>query len=254
MHILIQADTHLKKVSFVDSPAEPSHGITSFSTKVKLLVKQTANQAPAILCAILAKLRLDDPDIVCVDATGNYISPEAFPKAKTAFDETLSDTTNAGKLTCRFEIRSQRSSFHSIKLGVWDILQQYKVWFKKSAAPVKKISLAPMGFWVNVHPSFASANVFRHKICTSIENNYPDDKDLLTEHNLPEKYNAPEIYLNRSKLNAEYRNPDGTTTPIATEAFVMYANAEDFPRLMALINTQISSLHNPLKQDDPIFI
>jgi hypothetical protein len=170
----------------LDSPAEPNHGITPFSTEVEFLVKQIANQAPTIICAILAKLGLDDPDIVFADATGKYISPEAFPKAKTNFDEKFSVTTNAGKLTCRFEIRSQRSSFHSIKLGVWDILQKYKAWFKKSAARVKTISLSRMGVSVNVHPSFASANVFRHEICTGIENKYPTDPTILTEHNLSE--------------------------------------------------------------------
>jgi hypothetical protein len=133
-------------VAALDSPAKPNHGITSFSTEVEFLVKRTANQAPVILCAILGKLCLDDPDIVFADAAGTHISPAAFPKAMTDFDEKFSVTTNAGKLSCRFEIRSQRSSFHSIKLGVWDILQKYKVWFKKSAAPVKMISLRTMGF------------------------------------------------------------------------------------------------------------
>jgi hypothetical protein len=86
---------------------KPNHGITSFSTKVEFLDKQTANQAPTILCVILAKLRLDDPDIVFADAAGKYISPEAFPKAKADFDEQFSVTLNAGKLTCRFVLEWQ---------------------------------------------------------------------------------------------------------------------------------------------------
>jgi hypothetical protein len=103
------------------------------------------------------------------------------------------------------------------------------------------------------HPSFARANVFRQEICNSIETNYPADMTILTEHNLSEKYIAPEVYLNRCKLNAKYSNNDGTKTPIATKAFVMYANADDFLRSMTLL-TQVSTLRNPTKTDEPFFI
>jgi hypothetical protein len=136
---------------------------------------------------------------------------------------------------------------------VWDILKKYKVWFKRSAAPVKKISLSTMGFWVNVHPSFASANVFRHKICTGIENHYPTDPTLLTEHNFSENYTAPEIYLNRCKLNTEYSNNDGTKNPTVTEALVMYPDSADLARSMTLL-TQVSPLRTPIHAEDPFFI
>jgi hypothetical protein len=72
-------------------------------------------------------------------------------------------------------------------MGTWDILQKYGVFFKKSAAPVKKISLAMISFWVNVHPSSASAHVFRAKICDSIQDNYNDDNDLLEKLKLDRK-------------------------------------------------------------------
>jgi hypothetical protein len=95
--------------------------------------------------------------------------------------------------------------------------------------------------------------VFRHEICTGIENNYPTDPTILTDHNLFDNYIAPKIYLNQCKLNAKYSDNDGTTTPIATEALVMYADADDFSRLMTLL-TQESSLRNPINDDDPFFI
>jgi hypothetical protein len=86
--------------------------------EVEFLVKHAANQAPAILCAILAKFRLDDPEIVFVDATNDaYILQEAFPTEKTAFDDTFSVTTKAGKSTCRFKISSQ-SAVRSIPLNL----------------------------------------------------------------------------------------------------------------------------------------
>jgi hypothetical protein len=75
----------------------------------------------------------------------------------------------------------------------------------------------------------------------------------LTEHNLSENYIAPKIYLNRCKLNVEYSKDNGTKNPIATEAFVMYADAADFSRLMTLL-TKVSSLRNPINDDDPFFI
>jgi hypothetical protein len=60
-------------------------------------------------------------------------------------------------------------------MGVWEILQKYGVFFKKSAAPVKNTTLSMMGFWVNVYPRFASSHVFHAEICDSIRENYTND-------------------------------------------------------------------------------
>jgi hypothetical protein len=160
----------------------------------------------------------------------NASNQAEMPLDKSTFDEIFSTTLASGRLTCRFEIQSERHTFHSIKMGTWDILQKYGVFFKKSAAPVKKISLAMVGFWVNAHPSFASAHVFRAEICDSIQDNYNNNDNLLEKFKLDRKYNEPEIYLERRKLTAPFHSPDGTTSSIETEAFVTFANADDLNR------------------------
>jgi hypothetical protein len=125
--------------------------------------------------------------------------------------------------------------------------------FLKSAAPVKKISLAMMGFWVNVHPSSVSAHVFRAEICDSIQDNYNADNDLLKKLKLDRKYNEPEIYLGRRKLTAPFHSLDGTTSSIETEAFITFADATDLHRVVALL-TMISSFKIPTSPAAPMCI
>jgi hypothetical protein len=176
-----------------------------------------------------------------------------FGTEKATFDDVFSTTSFAGRLTCRFEIKSDRHTFHPIKSGVWDILQKHGVYFKKSAAPVTKISLSMLGFWVNVHPIFASPHVFHAEICESIQLPYSSDPALLKRLNLAPEYTDPDIYLERRKLSAQFHSPDGTTSPIDTEAFVTYADSEDFTRSVVLL-TRISTFKTPLASSAPLFI
>jgi hypothetical protein len=202
---------------------------------------------------ILAKLVLDEPTIVFNAAGHQRLNQAEMPLDKATFDEVFLTTSASGHLTCRFEIESERRTFHPIKMGTWDILQKYGVFFFKSTAPVKKISLSMMGFWVNVRPSFASAHVFRAEICDSIQENYNADNDLLEKLKLDRKYNEPEIYPERRKLTGHFHSPDGTTSSIETEAFVTFANADDFHCSVALL-TMISSFKIPTSPAAPMFI
>jgi hypothetical protein len=141
-----------------------------FATEVEFLMKSNVNQAPAILSLILAKFVLDKPTIVFNDAAANKRVHQAeMWSDKETFDDVFCATSSSDRLTCRFEIQSVRRSFHPIKMGVWDVLQNCCVFVKTSAAPVKKISLVTMGFGANVHPSFASSHVFHAQICESIQ-------------------------------------------------------------------------------------
>jgi hypothetical protein len=194
----------------LDAPAAPTHGIYSYSTTVEFLMRSNASQAPVILSVLLAKLVLDEPTIIFNGAGNQRLNHAKMPLDKATFDKVFSTTSASGHLTCRFEIQFERRTFHPIKMGTWDILQKYGV--LKSAAPVKEISLAMMGFWVKVHPSFASAHVFRAEICNSIQDNYNNDDDLLEKVKLDRTYNAPEIYLKRHKLTAPFHSSNGTTS------------------------------------------
>jgi hypothetical protein len=73
------------------------------------------------------------------DAVANHIDIDPFPSSKTAFDERFLTSTHNGKISCCFEMRSSQKSFHSIKVGVWDIFQRYKIWFRKSPGPLKRL-------------------------------------------------------------------------------------------------------------------
>jgi hypothetical protein len=237
----------------LDTHAAPDHGIYSYSTEVEFMMKTTASNAPTILSLILAKLVVDEPTIVFNNADNKRIHQSELLTDKANFNEVFSTTSFAGRLTYRFEVQSDRHSSHPIKLGVWDILQQHGVYFKKSTAPVKKILLSMMGFWVNVQPSFASSFVFRPEIIESIQKLYNDTPELLEKLNLALKFNEPDIYLERRKLNASFHDADGTTSNIATEAFVIYANVDNSARATALI-TCIPTLKTPSSPLSPLFI
>jgi hypothetical protein len=191
----------------LDATAAPDHGVYAYLTEVGFLMKTTARQAPAILSLILAKLVPDEPTIIFNDVDNKRINQSKLPTEKATFDDIFSSTSSAGHLTCCFEIKSDRRSFHPIKMGVWDILQQHGVYFKKSTAPVKKISLSTLGFWANVHPSFASPHVFHAEICESIQLPYSSNPALLKQLNLAPEYTDPDIYLERRKLLAHSSMP-----------------------------------------------
>jgi hypothetical protein len=131
----------------LDAPAAPTYGIYSYSTTVESLIRSNASQAPVILSLILPKLVLDEPMIVFNAAGNQRLNQAKMSLDKATFDIVFSTTSASGRLTCRFEIQSERHMFYPIKMGTtWDILQKYGDLFLKSAAPVKKISLAMMVF------------------------------------------------------------------------------------------------------------
>jgi hypothetical protein len=115
-----------------------SIGLYSFLTEVQFDVATTGNRAPALMLSVLRQLATDNPDIVFCNAVANHIDIDQFPSSKAAFDELFSTSKHNGKLSCCFEIRPGQKSFHSIKIGVWDILQRYKIWFRKSPGPLKR--------------------------------------------------------------------------------------------------------------------
>jgi hypothetical protein len=110
-----------------------------------------------------------------------------------------------------------------------------------------------MGFWVNMHPTFANAHVFRAEICDNIQENNNDNDDILENLKLDRNYAEPEIYLERRKLTAPFHSTDGTTSSIETEAFVTFVNADDLNRAVTLI-TMISSFKTPASTTAPMFI
>jgi hypothetical protein len=139
-------------------------GIYSYVAELEFNVKKNGQFAPSIGGQLLAKLILENAGIVFIDGTRQRITVDDFPTSKAAFDDIFCTMTAAGKLSCKFVIRSEQSSFHAIKIGVWDILQKHQIWFKPAPGPVKKTPLVAIGFWLNLHPGFASPRVFHTQI------------------------------------------------------------------------------------------
>jgi hypothetical protein len=85
-------------------------------------------------------------------------------------------------------MQSAYSSFHTIKTGVWDILQKNQIWFKCAPGPVKKTPLVVIGFWLNLHPGFTSHRVFHTQIMHNVEEQYALKTDVIQAFSLPSEY------------------------------------------------------------------
>jgi hypothetical protein len=227
-------------------------GIYSYAVELELTVKTNGQFAPSLVIKILAKLLLDEPDIAFVDSKGQRITVDEFPTSKTDFDDVFSTTTTGGRLSCQFEIQSFRHSFHAIKIGAWDVLHDNKVWFKRAPGPVKKTALVAIGFWMNLHPGFASPRVFHSEIAQDLATQYEQHHDVIQKFKLPAKFTAVELYLSRRKIQAQYPQ-NGTNQPISTDALMTYANKEHAE--MAIIQlTHMSSFRKAVSGTDPMFI
>jgi hypothetical protein len=98
-------------------------GVYAYPTETEFTVKTNGEYAPAIVVKVLAKIVLDEPDVVFIAGDRSHIMVDTFPQSKSEFDEAFCTSSFGDKLTCKFEIQSSRHSFHSIKIGVWDILK-----------------------------------------------------------------------------------------------------------------------------------
>jgi hypothetical protein len=74
-------------------------GVYSYPTEIEFMVKMNGRFAPAIIVKILAKLVLDEPDIVFVDGDRTRIMVDNFPQSKKEFDEKFCASTSSNKLS-----------------------------------------------------------------------------------------------------------------------------------------------------------
>ena len=233
---------------------QTSLGLYSFATEAQFELKRVDDKAPALLCRLLKLLRAKEETMVFFDGAGAPINVDEFPSDKSTFDEIFSTFTKRDMLYCRFEIRSTRKSFHEIKLDAWNILEPFKIWLRRSPGPIEKLPLTAMGFWINVHPTFAQPHAWLDEIKISIEDNYPD-ADAAKKLNLPEKYKQPDnTYISRSRVSGQYHDTDDDQDKaIDADVLMMYANSDDYETSMTMV-TQVSYYATPKSTTSPMFI
>jgi hypothetical protein len=205
-------------------------GIYAYFAALEFNVKKNGQYVPALVAKILAKLVLDDPDIVFVDSARQRIHIDDPPTSKADFDAVFSTSTSGGRLSCKFEIQSTKTSFHAIKIGVWELLQAHHVWFKRAPGRVEQTPLVALGFWLNAHPGLASPSVFRTEITQDIEKQYSNNPEVLANFRLPAEHNPVEMYLSRNKIHTEHTD-GGNTQAMDTEVLMLYATKKARPNL-----------------------
>jgi hypothetical protein len=228
-------------------------GIYSYTVELEFTAKTNGQLDPSLVVKILAKLLLDEPDITFVNSKCQRITVDEFPTSKADFDDVFSTTTTGEGLSCQFEIQSFRNSFHAIEIGAWDVLHDNKVWFKRVPGPVnKKTALIAIGFWMNIHPGFASPRVFHSEIAQDLATQYEQHPDVIKKFKLPETFTAVDLYLSRRKIQAQYPQ-NGTTQPISTDALMTNADKEHSE--MAIIPlAHMSPYRKAGSAFDPMFI
>jgi hypothetical protein len=228
-----------------------ANGVYAYPTVLRLDVSANARNAPHLISLLLAKLQLDEPNIAFTDSNEVSIDNNDLPQDKANFDNAFDIATKRNALHCHFIIKSSRT-FHQLKVGVWDILQKHKIWLDKSPGPIKKTNLVPMGFWLHVHPGFASPKAFHTQLCNDLEAKYSDPATLaacnLSADDLPTNYSQPDVYFASSKCKGSYDNK-----PLHTNALCMYGSKPDFDRTTHMI-TRLSSFATTEDDTTPMYV
>jgi hypothetical protein len=229
-----------------DHASSIDNGVFAYHAVIKLDVDKNGRNAPGIVSAILAKIQLDEPTVVFTDKDTHRIDNDDLPTDKTTFDAAFAVTTNRNALYCHLVINSART-FHQIKVGVWDLLQNHKVWLEKSPGPITKTDLVPMGFWLHVHPGFASTRAFHNQLTRNISSHYVDSP-VVAELNLPSELTEPDVFFTPAKCNGTYEQH-----PISSNALCMYGVRTDADRITLLV-TRICSFATTIDNKTPMYV
>jgi hypothetical protein len=194
---------------------------------------------------ILAKMQLDKASIVFTDGNDRRIDIHNLPQAKLLFDAAFVTATKRKSLHCHFIIQSSRS-FYQIKIGIWDLLQEHRVYLDKTPGTIKTTDLIPMGFRLHVHPGFASTRAFHTQICEDLLLKYANTN--LDALGLPATFTEPDIFFTPTKRKGILDSQD-----IQTNAMTMYSTREDFDRATTLL-TRLSTFAGLDDNKSPLYV
>jgi hypothetical protein len=213
---------------------------------LRLDVEKNGRNAPPIVSQLLAKMLLDEPSLIVYDANDNRFDNDAFPSDKESFDLAFAPSTQRNSFRCHFSVTITRR-FHELKVSVWDLLQRHRVFLDRSPGPTNKRNLVAMGFWLHVHPGFASPRAFGAQINADLQNRY-NQPAVIAECGLPAHFAAPEIYFSPAKCHGRLDD-----TRINSNALCMYTAADDADTVTTLI-TRISSFAASENSFSPFYV
>jgi hypothetical protein len=228
------------------TPSSLATGVYAYHTGIRFDVNRNAHNAPKLVSLLLTQLQLDEPDIVFTNGDAHRIDNDDLPDDKGAFDDLFGVTTNRHSLRCNVVINSSRT-FHQIKIGAWTLLQQHGIFLKKTPGPISRTDLVPMGFWMHVHPAFASTRSFHNQLTKNIADCY-ESSPVTIEQNLPTEFSEPDVYFTPSKCKGTYDQQ-----PIQSNALCMYGSCSDFDRITTMV-TRISSFATTDDNKTPMYI
>jgi hypothetical protein len=152
------------------------------------------NAPPApIASQLIAKMLLYEPSLIVYNTHDNRFDNDTLPPDKESFDLAFASSTQRGSLRCYFSVTTIRN-FHQLKVGVWDLLQRHRVFLDRSPGPTNQRNLVAMGFWLHVHPGFASPRAFRAQMDADLQTRY-NQPAILAKCGLPTEFASPRNLL-----------------------------------------------------------
>jgi hypothetical protein len=104
-----------------------------------------------------------------------------------------------------------------------------------------------MGFWIHVHPGFASTRSFHNPLTKDTSARY-ESSPVVLEQNLPTAFTEPDVYFTSSKSKGAYERQ-----AIQTNALCMYGAHDDFDRITTLV-TRIAFFATTVDNKSPLYV
>jgi hypothetical protein len=104
-----------------------------------------------------------------------------------------------------------------------------------------------MGFWIHVHPGFASTRAFHNQLTRNISSHYVDSP-VVSELNLPAKLSEPDVFFTPAKCTGTYDQH-----LIISNALCMYGVRTDADRITVLV-TGICSFATTIDNKPPMYV
>jgi hypothetical protein len=126
-------------------------------------------------------------------------------------------------------------------------LQTHHVWLEKSPGPITKTDLVPMGFWLHVHPGFASTRAFHNQLTRNIPMQYAASP-IVAELKLPSEFKEPDVFFSQAKCKGTYESQ-----PLTSNALCMYGPRTDADHITLLV-TRICSFATTIDNKTPMYV
>ena len=137
-----------------------------------------------------------------------HINVDDFPTNANDFNHHFAATSSKGVIVIKFYLLSSHT-FWDLKMTNMAILKQHNNWFQLLPnEKLTRVSISQMGFWCNVHSSFANPQVYRYEICETWYKNIKKHPNMILKQLDTNKNDStePDLYISPTKMQGTHNN------------------------------------------------